>query len=123
MAKKLSEQLHIHVPKSAKKDEIVLVRIKFDHPMNGAWDVPGHPMEAQVQMLDEPAPVSADPVREVVCSYNGKTVFKAHLDVGISANPYIAFNIRARESGRVTSEWITASGEKYATSTELNVVT
>ena len=44
-------------------------------------------------------------IQSVVAKYNGKIVFKANWFSGVSANPYLAFYITAKESGLIEIEW------------------
>ena len=44
-------------------------------------------------------------IQSVIAKYNGKMVFKANWFSGVSANPYLAFYITAKESGLIEIEW------------------
>ena len=44
-------------------------------------------------------------IQSVIAKYNGKIVFKANWFSGVSANPYLAFYIAAKESGLIEIEW------------------
>ena len=44
-------------------------------------------------------------IQSVTAKYNGKIVFKANWFSGVSANPYLAFYITAKESGLIEIEW------------------
>jgi sulfur-oxidizing protein SoxZ len=44
-------------------------------------------------------------IQSVIAKYNGKLVFKANWFSGVSANPYLAFFIKAKESGLIEVEW------------------
>ncbi len=44
-------------------------------------------------------------IQSVIAKYNGKLVFKANWFSGVSANPYLAFYITAKESGLIEIEW------------------
>ena len=44
-------------------------------------------------------------IQSVIAKYNGKVVFKANWFSGVSANPYLAFYITAKESGLIEIEW------------------
>ena len=44
-------------------------------------------------------------IQSVLAKYNGKIVFKANWFSGVSANPYLAFYITAKESGLIEIEW------------------
>ena len=44
-------------------------------------------------------------IQSVIAKNNGKIVFKANWFSGVSANPYLAFYITAKESGLIEIEW------------------
>ena len=44
-------------------------------------------------------------IQEVTAKYNGIIVFRANWFSGVSANPYLAFFITAKESGLIEVEW------------------
>ena len=44
-------------------------------------------------------------IQKVTAKYNGVIVFKANWFSGVSANPYLAFFITAKESGLIEVEW------------------
>ena len=44
-------------------------------------------------------------IYKVTARYNGKVVFKANWFSGVSANPYLAFYLRADKSGLIEIEW------------------
>lgn len=44
-------------------------------------------------------------IQSVIAKYNGEIVFKANWFSGVSANPYLAFFITAKESGLIEIEW------------------
>ena len=44
-------------------------------------------------------------IQSVIAKYNGKIVFKANWFSGVSANPYLAFYMTAKESGLIEIEW------------------
>ena len=45
-------------------------------------------------------------IQKVLARYNGELVFKANWFSGVSANPYLAFHFKAKESGLIEIEWI-----------------
>ena len=93
----------IQVPKQAKRGELILVRIAIQHPMETGFrfDHGGRPIPKNV-------------VNTLTCRYNGAEVFRAEMGSGISANPYLQFYTRARESGELVFEWIDDAGERGA---------
>ena len=91
----------LSVPSSARRGEVVEVRVLIQHPMETGFrfDVMGKPIPKNV-------------VSEVVCRYNGAEVFRAELGSGIAANPYLQFFARAEASGTFEVEWVDDAGEK-----------
>ena len=61
-------------------------------------------------------------VNNVVCTYNGKEVFKADWWPAIAANPYLAFNLRAQESGTIELSWTDDTGKTVKKSAEMEVI-
>ena len=44
-------------------------------------------------------------IQSVIAKYNGSLVFRANWFSGVSANPYLSFFIKAKESGLIEVEW------------------
>ena len=44
-------------------------------------------------------------IQKVTAKYNGVIVFRANWFSGVSANPYLAFFVTAKESGLIEVEW------------------
>jgi len=45
-------------------------------------------------------------LNKLICRYNGVEVFVSDWYSGVSANPYISFNLRAEVSGEIEIEWV-----------------
>ena len=84
----------IHMPASASRGEVIEVRALIAHPMETGYR-PG----ADGRVLPR------DIVRRFTCRYDGEQVFSAELFPAVSANPYLAFHLRATESGTLEFEW------------------
>lgn len=84
----------IQVPASARKGEVIEVRVTIAHPMETGYR-PG----ADGRVLPR------DIIRRFQCRYNGELVFSAELFPAISANPYLSFHLLAGESGTLEFEW------------------
>jgi sulfur-oxidizing protein SoxZ len=91
----------ISVPATAKRGEVIEVRILIQHPMETGFrfDVSGSPIPKNV-------------VSELVCRYNGAEVFRAELGSGVAANPYLQFHAVAETSGTFDVEWVDDRGER-----------
>jgi len=84
----------IQVPASARKGEVIEVRVTIAHPMETGYR-PG----ADGRVLPR------DIIRRFTCRYDGEVVFAADLFPAISANPYLSFHLLAAESGTLEFEW------------------
>ena len=94
----------INVPQGARRGDVVEVRATIAHTMETGFR-PG----ADGRVLPR------DIIRSFTCRYNGADVFSAELYPAIAANPYIAFHLRAAESGTLEFTW---SGDNGFTQTE-----
>lgn len=84
----------IQLPASARRGEVVQVRVTIAHPMETGYR-PGS--DGRV--------LPRDIIRRFTCRYAGETVFAAELAPAISANPYLAFHFVAEASGALEFEW------------------
>ena len=91
----------LQVPKSVRKGEVFEVRVLVQHPMETGFrrDLNGEAIPLNI--LDK-----------LTCRYGGREVFSAELGSGISANPYIAFYLKAEASGDIEVSWSDDHGEK-----------
>ncbi|HJP20700.1 MAG TPA: thiosulfate oxidation carrier complex protein SoxZ [Alphaproteobacteria bacterium] len=99
------------VPKKAKKGEIITVKSLIKHAM-----------ETGQRSGKDGKKVPRLIVNNLVCTYNGKEVFKADWWPAIAANPYLAFNLRAQESGTIELSWTDDSGKTVKKSAEMEVI-
>jgi sulfur-oxidizing protein SoxZ len=90
----------INVPTKAKRGDIVEVKALIAHPMETGYrhDIKGEP-------------IPRDIIKSFVCSYNGEDVFRADLFPAVAANPFIAFNVVASESGVFIFSWTDDHGQ------------
>src|ERR1700741_435293 len=100
----------IQVPPATKTGEAVEVRISIRHPME-----PGF----RVDDLGKTIPRNT--IKELVCRYDGREVFRASLGSGIAANPYLRFWVTATTSGELAFEWVDDAGEKGDARAAVNV--
>lgn len=84
----------IQAPASARRGEVVEVRVTIAHPMETGYR-PG----ADGRVLPR------DIIRRFSCRYGGELVFSAELFPAIAANPYLSFHVRAEASGTLEFEW------------------
>jgi sulfur-oxidizing protein SoxZ len=89
----------VRLPASARKGEVIEIRTLVQHPMESG------------QRKDERGNLVARKiVHRFTCSFNGRVVLDAKLEPAIAANPYLAFHIRASESGTFEFAWIDDDG-------------
>lgn len=91
----------ITLPASARRGEIIPVRVIVRHPMERAIDAAGV------------TPVPRRILHTMRVSYAGEEIFRAAMSPGITANPYIEFTTVAVESGPMVFEWIEDGGAVY----------
>ena len=84
----------IDMPRSARRGEVLNVRVMISHPMET-----GYRRGADGALLER------DIIGEFSCSQAGQTLFSAQLYPAISANPYLAFQLRAQTSGELIFRW------------------
>ena len=99
----------IDAPASAKRGDIVEIRMLIAHAMES-----GHRAGPNGKVLPR------DIIRRFTCRYGGEVVFSADLYPAIAANPYIAFQTRAVESGALVFTW---EGDNDFVQTETRTIT
>ena len=100
----------IQLPASAKRGEVIEVRIAIQHPMETGFrfDISGQAIPKNV-------------INQLVCRYNGVEVFRAEMGSGIAANPYLQFYAVAEASGEMAFEWIDDNGNRGAERARITV--
>ncbi len=93
----MRNRLHVKVPATVVRGEVVRVMTKLNHPMESGWR---KRLDGQV--------VAKALMGEFVCLFNGREVFRADLDSGTASDPYLSFYVRIEESGVFRFVW---SGE------------
>ena len=91
----------IQVPASARRGEVIEVRILIQHPMETGY---------RVDHVGKHVPKNA--IRTLTCRYNGVEVFRAAMSPGIAANPYLQFYTVAEASGELEFSWIDDEGKQ-----------
>jgi sulfur-oxidizing protein SoxZ len=99
----------ITLPASARRGEVVEVRVLVRHPMDRAVDAAGL------------APRPRRIVHTIRATYAGEEVFRMALSSGISANPYLSFTTVAIETGDLVVEWVEDGGAVFRQAARLNV--
>jgi sulfur-oxidizing protein SoxZ len=99
----------ITLPESARKGEVVPVRVIVRHPMERAVDAPGL------------RPVPRRILHTLRVTYAGAEVFRMEMSPGIAANPYVEFTTVAVETGPMVFEWQEDGGAVYRREAQLVV--
>lgn len=94
----------LFAPKAALRGDIFEVRATIAHAMETGYRVDSNG-----------TPVPRDVIRRLECRYEGELVFAADLWPAISANPLLAFHLRATTSGTISVTW---TGDKGFSQTE-----
>lgn len=91
----------ITLPESARRGEVVPVRVIVRHPMDRAIDAPGL------------TPIPRRILHMLRVTYADEEVFRMEMSSGISANPYVEFTTIAVETGDMVFEWHEDGGRIY----------
>jgi sulfur-oxidizing protein SoxZ len=100
----------ITLPAAIKADEAFEVRATV-----------AHAMETGYRTSDAGARLPRDIVRRFECRLDGELVFAADLFAAISANPYLAFWLRAARSGELSFTWRGDNGFEHSETRPLAV--
>ncbi len=100
----------IHAPSSPRRGEIIEIQALIAHPMETGYR-PGP--DGQV--------LPRDLIRRFSCHYNGALVFSCELYPAVAANPYLAFALRAQDSGTLRLQWEGDNGFSQTETLALNV--
>ena len=89
----------VQLPKTAKRGEVIEVRIAIQHPMETGfrYDHAGKAVPKNV-------------IHTLTARYNGAEVFRAQMGSGIAANPYLQFCTVAGASGEIEFSWVDDAG-------------
>ena len=100
----------VKAPKKVKKGEVFEVKSLISHKMESGQrkDKKGNKIPRQV-------------INKFVAMYNGNEVFSADWGGAISANPYMAFHMKAVDSGSLDLTWTDDSGAVYKKSAKITV--
>jgi sulfur-oxidizing protein SoxZ len=108
----MAEQVkpRVKAPSSAKKGDVVEIKTLISHPMESG------------QRKDESGKtIPRKIINKFTCTYNGTKVFEAGLEPAISANPYLAFFVKAADSGTLDFAWVDDDGTVYKAQQKIDV--
>lgn len=89
----------IHVPKKAKRGEVIEVRTMISHVM-----------ETGFRRSQSGEPIPRNIITEFSCAYNGVEVCRAAFYPAMTANPFLIFRTVATESGKLVFKWTGDNG-------------
>ncbi len=90
----MSTRALVNLPRDIRRGQVVEVRTTLAHPMET-----GHRRGNGGEL------VPRNIVRRLEARLNGELVFAADLHPALSANPYVAFPLRAMASGPMVLTW------------------
>jgi sulfur-oxidizing protein SoxZ len=100
----------VKVPDTAKVGDIIEIKTLISHTM-----------ETGQRKDKDGKTISRNIINTFTAAYNGKEVFKAALQPGIAANPYIAFFLKVTGPGEIELSWLDDAGAKVIEKVQLNV--
>jgi len=100
----------IQVPASARRGEVVQVRVLVQHPM-----------ETGYRYDDNGRPIPRNVITELICTYAGREILHAQMTQGIAANPYLQFHAIAEQTGDIELTWVDDQGVKGSARQTLHV--
>ena len=103
-------KVRIRVPKTAKRGEVIEVRVMVQHPMESGF------RHDNVGKL-VPRHIATD----FNCRYNGREVFRADLHPAVSTNPYFSFYLVANDSGELVFSFADDRGGTVSETAQLSV--
>jgi len=106
-----SVKARVKAPKTAKKGEVFKVKTLISHKMET-----GIRKNKKTGKL-----IPRKIINKFSCNYNGKEVFAGDWYPSLSANPYMAFYVKAEASGSIDFIWTEDGGKKYKKSTKITV--
>ena len=84
----------LQVPSPTPRERPVQVRLLIQHPMETGF---------RLDMLGTLIPKNV--IHSLQVTYGGRTVFRATLGSGVSANPYLQFWLVPEQSGELQVQW------------------
>jgi sulfur-oxidizing protein SoxZ len=101
----------VRLPEKAKVGDVIEVKTLISHVMETGQRKDG-----------EGKSIPRFIINSFTASFAGAEVFKAELQPGIAANPYLAFYMRVPGPGEFEFTWTDDSGAKVSEKQKLNVV-
>lgn len=99
------EKPRVKVPKSVTRGEPFEVKALISHKMESGQRVDKKTGEKIPRKI----------INRFTCTLDGEEVFSANLHAAVSANPYLAFYVRAEKSGELEFTWVDDDGSTAQT--------
>jgi len=101
----------VRVPKKAKKGDIIEIKTLISHKMET-----GQRKDKKTGNL-----IPRKIINKFIVKLDDQQVFETIMHPSVSANPYIAFNLKAEKSGKLDFEWHEDGGAVFKKSAKLKV--
>ena len=101
----------VKVPKKVEKGEVFQIKTLASHRME----------TGQRKDKKTGKKISRLIINKFTCNYNGKEVFASDWHPAVSANPYMAFYVKAQDSGTLEFSWTDDTGHIAKKSAKLTV--
>ena len=100
----------VQIPANVTKGRLFPIKTLINHQMETGLrqDANGNPIPRRI-------------INRFVCRYGGTVVFSVDLHEAVAANPFIEFEVRATESGRLEFIWEEDGGAVYTVTHDLVV--
>ena len=95
----MTAQALIHLPKKAKRGEVIEIRTMISHVM-----------ETGFRRSQQGEPIPRNIITAFACRYNDVEIFRAELFPAMTANPFLVFHTVATESGTLAFKWTGDNG-------------
>lgn len=101
----------VKAPKSVKKGEVFKVKTLISHKMETGIRKNKKTGKKIPRLI----------INKFVCTYNGKEVFSGDWHPALSANPYMAFFVKAEASGVLEMVWTEDGGKQFKKTANISV--
>lgn len=90
----MTAQALIHLPKKARRGEVIEIRTMISHPM-----------ETGFRRSQTGEPIPRNIITSFACRYDDVEIFRAELFPAMTANPFLTFHTVATASGTLVFAW------------------
>ncbi len=100
----------LHIPEKIKVGDIIPIEVAISHPMR----LPRDGVNAATGQAG-----SADYIEFFTARFEGNEFFRTRFRSAVSANPYLAFNLRIAGPGTLEVMWVDNNGRAWSLSRKL----